>query len=177
MLKILLINNLGKATLDILGIEGYEKNCINLTVAGMGCLESGKGSSVLGGYLIKYACKGGEASASHETTANTLTDHYCKNDDNSEKGFRNLMGKHMNFVSGSMLVSRNQALYFLGGGQLKRNTDGAPIKFSVTAIGLGELVPAKPDKNGGNLKSFTWQNIVTRYNKRSAEFELLNLYQ
>ena len=47
----------------------------------------------------------------------------------------------------------------------------------VTEIVLDELVPANPDDNGGNLKSFTWKNIVTRYNKRSAKFELLNVYQ
>ena len=94
----------------------------------MGCFESGKGSDVLEEYLTKYACKGGEASASHETTTNALTEHYCKNDDNSEKSFRNLMGKHMNFVSGSMSVSRDQALYLLGGEQLKRSTDGSPKK-------------------------------------------------
>ena len=114
--------------MDILGIEGYEKNCINLTVAGMGCLESGKGSDVLEEYLTKYACKGGEASASHETTTNALTDHYCKNDNRSEKGFHTLMGKHMNFVSGSMSVSCDQALYLLGGGQFKRSSDRAPMK-------------------------------------------------
>ena len=121
----------------------------------MGCLESGKDSDVLEEYLTKYDCKGGKASASRETTANALTKHYCRNYANSEKWFCNIMGKHMNFVSGSMSVSRNQALYLLGGGQLKRSSDGAPMKFSVTAIGLDKLVPANPDENGGNSKSFT----------------------
>ena len=132
----------------------------------MGCLESGKGSDVLEEYLNKYACKVGKASASHENTANALTEHYCKNYNNSEKGFRNLMGKHMNFVSGSMSVSRYQALYLLGGGQFKRSTDGSPMKCLVTATGLDELVPANPDENGGNLNSFTWHNTMTCYKKR-----------
>ena len=39
------------------------------------------------------------------------------------------------------------------------------------------MVPDNPDENGGNSKSLTWQNRVTRYKKRSAEFELLNVYQ
>ena len=64
-----------------------------------------------------------------------------------------------------------------GGGQLKRSTDRDPMKCLVTAIGLDELVPANPDENGGNSKSFTCQNTVMQYKKRSAEFELLNVYQ
>ena len=131
----------------------------------MGCLGPGKGSDVLEECLTKYACKGGEDSASHETNANALTEHYCKNDDNSEKGFCNLMGNHMTFVSGSMSVSQDQDLYLLGGGQLKRSTEGAPIKCSLTAIGLDELVPSNPDENGGNSKSFTWKKIVTATRK------------
>ena len=83
----------------------------------------------------------------------------------------------MNFVSGRISASCNQALYLLGGWQLKLSSDGAPMRFSVTEIGLDELVPANPEENGGNSKSFTWQNIVTRYKKRSVEFELLNVYQ
>ena len=57
--QILLNNKSGKATLGLLGIEGYKKNYINLTVAGIGCLESVKGCDVLEKYLTKYACKGG----------------------------------------------------------------------------------------------------------------------
>ena len=83
----------------------------------------------------------------------------------------------MNFVSGSVSVYHTQALYLFGGGHIKQSSDGAPIKCSVTAIGLDELVPANPDENGGNSKYFIWKNIVTRYKKRSAEFELLNVYQ
>ena len=85
------------------------------------------------------------------------------------------MVKHRNFVSDGMSVSRNQSMYLLGGGQLKRSSDGAPMKCLVTSIGLDELVPANLDENGGNSKSFTWQNMVTCYKKRSAEFELLNV--
>ena len=70
------------------------------------------------------------------------------------------MVKHRNFVSDGMSVSRNQSMYLLGGGQLKRSSDRSHMKCSVTAIGLDELVPANPDKNGGNSKYFTWQNIV-----------------
>ena len=39
--QILLNNNSVKATLGLLGIKGYANLYINLTVAGMGCLESG----------------------------------------------------------------------------------------------------------------------------------------
>ena len=81
--EILLNKNSGKSTLNLLGIEGHEFFCINLNVAGMGCLESGRGSDILEEYFTKYSCKDGKSSASHETDGNVLTEHYCKNDDNS----------------------------------------------------------------------------------------------
>jgi hypothetical protein len=171
-IQILMNNATGKETLAELGIEEYERFTCNLAVAKMGCLEHGKSHDVLEEYLTKYTCKGGDNSNSHEETIRTVTDKYCSGIDNASKSLRSLMGKQMNQVSSGMSITRDQCQYMLGGGNLKRNTCGSPLKCSVTSVSLDDF-----GDSDIQVKNFTWQNIVARYKSRSEEHYTLNIYR
>ena len=89
-----------------------------------------------------------------------------------------------------MSSPKDQQIYGLAGGLLKRSGGGVHRKCSVTAEyieNLGEhaedaAAPAAVQEAGevdwvDDDKNFTWSNIVRRYKKQSEKHASLNLYK
>ena len=66
-------------------------------------------------------------SKSWEAILRAITKEYCSRDSNKDKNLKALVAKHMNEISGSMSIPRDQAAYLLSGGIMKRNSFGTPL--------------------------------------------------
>ena len=177
----LLVNSSSDSTNDTLGgtTERYDQYQRNLRSAGMGGLEHHNGLHIVEEYVTSYACKGGENSANWEETSRTVTEEYCQRQGNEARTIRSLLGKHMNVITGGMTVTRDQSQFLLGGGLLKRSSQGTPLKCSVNSVELDELGTNDTDENGNPIAgtNFTWKNIVIKYKARPQAEENTNIYQ
>ena len=68
-----------------------------------------------------------------------ITDVYCDDPDNATKTICNLVRKHMNKIIAGFSIAKEQALYILGGGALKRSSCGKPLKCSVIGMAVEDL--------------------------------------
>ena len=172
-LQILLINSKGQETRESLGDDDlYSEYRDYLHIARMGGLEQHNGTFVVLNYICGYACKGNSNPRHTNMILSNITDAYCCREDTSNKTLRSLIGKHMNQISGSISISRDQSQFMLSGGKLKHNSAGTPRKCSVSSIPVDFLV----DNNEAPAQRFEWTNIKHRYIAREDELEQINLY-
>ena len=170
--KSLLINATGEATLRDMGKDEYDHFTRNLLAAGKGGLEHFSRAHVCEEYITSYNCKGGESSHNWEVTSHAVTEEFCSREQNQDKTVRSLLGKHMNEVTCGMSITQDQAQYVLGGGMLKQNSYGSPLKCSVTQIDISNIGNME-----GESKSFNWKNILRRYKDWPEALESCNVYQ
>ena len=165
----LLINSKGNECFEELGKKEYDNLFKSLLCFGMGGLEQHNGVHIIEHYITGYSCKGGEMSSNWQSNLRAITKEYCSRDDNKSKNLKSLVAKHLNEIAGSMTVSRDQASYLLGGGIMKRNSFGTPLKCSVHDVSLESLGEVDD-------KSFQWKNVERRYMDREERHINLNLY-
>jgi hypothetical protein len=190
--QIILVNATSHVTLQNRSPEEYKQYANNLVAAGCAGLEHHNGAYIAERYLSGYQCKGDVNSDVWETSLRSLTEDFCSKDGNSDKTVRSLMAKHMNEITSTMSSPKDQQVYMLAGGLLKRSVGGTLRKCSVTAefiedfaVGANEegaAAAAGPAGIDEELESqedstFTWSNIVRRYKRRSPDLQYLNLYK
>lgn len=182
-------NGFGLRVLEQRGRDGYTKYLNNLSAAGYPSLDHWNASQCLNRYATGYSCKGDANPAEWLRTREQLTDRYCNDPGNDNKTFRNVVAKHMSEIASGMNVSKDQALYCISGGMLKRSSMGNQLKCSVTSIEVSELgedelnCQAGEDTEEASAKgpknSFTWKKALLKYTKRpdSEEMNSMNLFR
>eukprot|EP00984_Skeletonema_dohrnii_P031047 scaffold23084_cov153-Skeletonema_dohrnii-CCMP3373.AAC.2 len=181
----------GHELMDERGMEWYEKYANNLVAAGWSGLGEFAGSYITDRYCTGYQCKGNKNSHDFASTVKELIEKYCSRGENREKTIRSLMATCMNEVTKGSSFPRDQALFILSGGKLKRcsycstskctvnNVKLSEISANATTAGEGidgaEVGEAVGDDNTDN--SFTWPNITKKYKNRPTDLEGLNLYK
>ena len=175
--QVALINSNGRELVEELSKEGYEEFQDFLFAVGYRGLEHQCGAGLWIRYMTKYQCKGPKDSKHAKKMREEITDTYCNDERSVDKTVRRLIGKHMNEITNGMSIPKDQAVFCLGGGLLKRSDIGSIMKCSINMIPLEDLHVAlgaePPETNAG---PFNWSNIVSRYNKRTNTLEEINLY-
>lgn len=173
--QIMLINATSKSTLSELGPERYERFSNNLVAAGYGGLEHYNGAHILNEYLTKYHTKGTSNSRNFAECQRSITEDYCNRDNNEDLTVRSLMAKHMAEVTKSISAPKDQAIYLLAQGKLKRRSgEGSVKKCSVSShyisdiannIEGGVLTRVSPSIgrifSGGMLHDLMMQTLMT----------------
>ena len=86
-----------------------------------------------------------------------ITDAYCDDERNVDKTVRSLIGKHMNEITNGMSIPKDQAVFCLGGGLLKRSDIGSTLKCSINMIPLEDLhVILGSEEEQRKAKAFNW---------------------
>ena len=166
----LLINASSNMLLDQLQEEGYTKYFSNLLSCGMAGLEHHNGAYIVEEYITGYSCKGNENSANWVNTSKAITNEYCSRPCNQNKTIHSLVAKHMNEISGLVLVPKDQAAYLLSGGVMKRNSFVSPLKCLVNSIHIDQIGDDRLNS------SFQWPNIERKCKSRPNNLESLNVY-
>ena len=184
-LQMPLINTAGKMYFREVSSEEYLQYSNNVYVAGFGGLEYSYGSHCFSEYATKYVSKGGYHSLEWKDTVDQITAAYCDDNKNVDKTLRSLMGKQMNVITQGVDTPKDQALYQLGGGKLKRLSLGTPLSCSFNSV-LVDEVGVSNDQGGpvdteiggaiAAQNKFNWDNIRKRYIKRNEDLHHLNLY-
>ena len=121
-----------------------------------------------------------------EETLNIVTQAFCDDNANIDKTLRSLVEKQMNVITQGIDTPKDQALYQLDGGVLKRISRGTPLSCSLNGINLDDVGVA--DNVGGPVevgqsgaaaahKRFNWPNIQKRYINCDEDLQHLNLYK
>lgn len=190
--QFILINATSKTTFESRGVGGYEKFANNLVAAGCGGLEHHNGAHIVLQYVTGYCCKGDMNSEEWETSMRSLTEKYCEIEGNEEKTVKSLIAKHMSEISNTMSCPKDEVVYGLAGGLLKRSPGALNLKCSVTAQFVERLGDSNQGTDGDAVNeggvqpepnveeednSFTWENISKKYKERPHEDHHLNVYK
>ena len=178
--QIILVNATSDVTRQTLNDEEYESFSNNLTAAGLSGLEHHNGSYIMAMYATSYHCKGGENSQNWEAASRSVTNEYCNRTGNETRTLRSLMGKHMSEITRGMSLSKDQCLFLLGGGILKRSSRGKPYTCSVSSLEIDQLGAGGSGTDAPSQRgqaSFIWPNITKKYKSRCGTLSHLNLYK
>ena len=127
--------------------------------------------------MTKYQTKGAKHSENSKKMLKEIMDAYCNDARNVDKTVRSVMGKHMNETTKGMSVPKDQAVFCLAGGLLKRSKIGSTMKCSVNTIPIEDLhVAVGPDEVEPTSQAFNWGTIQKKYKTRTALLEGTNLY-
>lgn len=119
--------------------ERIKRHTNNLVASGLGGLEHYHCLQSLSAYLTQYECKGNESSSEWKDVLTSLNDTFCNDDNNANKTVRSLIGKQMNEVMRAKSVSKDQSVFQLSGGKLKRTSAKYMFRCSLTSMDLNEF--------------------------------------
>ena len=125
-----------------------------------------------------YQTKGAKHTENAKQMQEQITDAYCDDKRNVEKTVQSVISKHMNEITNGMSIPKDQAVFCLGGGLLKRSEIGSTMKCSISMIPVEDLhVALGPKDAARNTKAFNWSNIVRGYSKQPPTLEEENIFR
>ena len=154
-----------------------------LSAAGIIGLDRYCGSSLAVDYTVNYFTLGGMNSEAWNECCKSLATAFC--DQEQKRSLRSVVAKSMYEVTKQMSVTQDQTIYQLCGGKLVRTTDEKPSKCSLSDVDFTDIKKKKIDDDivdesfgddeEDKSKSFTWNNLRSKYIDRGKKYIALNL--
>ena len=177
--------------------ERIKRHTNNLVASGLGGLEHYHCLQSLSAYLTQYECKGNKSSSEWKEVLTSLNDTFCNDENNANKTVRSLIGKQMNEVMRAKSVSKDQSVFQLSGGKLKRTSAKYMFRCSLTSMDLNEFAamgakkkkPKKADTADNDSSNddvvqaqkdnnaHTWENVMRKYRARDEQLSNVNVYK
>ena len=84
----------------------------------------------------------------------------------------------MYVITSQATATRDQSQFCLGGGHMKKNSNGSPLQCSVSSININTLgTDGYNNSDNSKINIFQWPNIQRRYKRRPKELYNINLYK